>query len=185
MSGYLVYRRLATLGSVCAAIAMLGGGCGGSSHSPTTNGGSTQSAGQAPFRYADCMRSHGVPNFPDPKVSGQQVTMVVKSQLVDSPGFKSASRACANILPAPRSGGQPEASPARRRDGLAFASCMRSHRVSNFPDPNSQGQLTQEMLSAAGVDVHDQYVQQAAYACVPAANGAITAADVRRAINGQ
>jgi hypothetical protein len=33
---------------------------------------------------------------------------------------------------------------------LAFAKCLRSHGVTNFPDPTSQGQLTLEMVNAVG-----------------------------------
>jgi len=37
---------------------------------------------------------------------------------------------------------------------LAFARCLRSHGISDFPDPDAQGQLTLQMISAAGVDLN-------------------------------
>ena len=46
------------------------------------------------------------------------------------------------------------------------------------------GQLTLAMVDAAGVDVHAPAVQAAARTCLPAADGAITAAQVYRAENG-
>jgi hypothetical protein len=67
---------------------------------------------------------------------------------------------------------------------LAFAHCMRAHGVSGFPDPTAQGQITRQMLSAAGVDLHSPVVQRAAFDCVGVTHGAITAADVRAAVSG-
>jgi hypothetical protein len=67
---------------------------------------------------------------------------------------------------------------------LAFARCLRSHGVPDFPDPTSQGRLTVEMVTAAGVDLHAPVVLTAAKVCLPTAHGAITGADVARAVNG-
>ena len=44
---------------------------------------------------------------------------------------------------------------------------MRAHGVSAFPDPTSQGQLTLEMVSGAGVDLQAPSVRSAALACCP------------------
>jgi hypothetical protein len=44
--------------------------------------------------------------------------------------------------------------------------------------------LTLEMIQAAGVDLTAPQVKTAALACVPAANGAITRADVEQATSG-
>ena len=59
---------------------------------------------------------------------------------------------------------------------------MRDHGVNNFPDPTAQGQLTLEMVSAAGVDLQAPSVRSAALACVPASHGALTKAAVERAL---
>lgn len=67
---------------------------------------------------------------------------------------------------------------------LAFAQCLRSHGISNFPDPNAQGQLTLEMISAAGVDVKAPSFLTAAKACVGVTRGQIPLAAVERAITG-
>jgi hypothetical protein len=56
--------------------------------------------------------------------------------------------------------------------------------VSNFPEPNAQGDLTPEMLTAAGINVHAPAVDAAASACVSASDGQISAANVAQAEAG-
>lgn len=52
---------------------------------------------QALFRFAACMRSHGVPNFPDPGAGAA----AIKPGTIDpnSPAFKSALTSCRSDLP--------------------------------------------------------------------------------------
>ncbi len=47
--------------------------------------------------------------------------------------------------------------------GTAFSSCMRKHGVSNFPDPNGQGQIT--FGSSDGIDPSSPQFQSAQKAC--------------------
>jgi hypothetical protein len=75
--------------------------------------------------------------------------------------------------------------PRQIADELAFASCMRAHGFRSFPDPTSSGQITHEMLAAAGIDVHQPAALQAADACVSISHGVITKADVAKFIAGQ
>lgn len=113
--------------------------------------------------------------------------MVVPSTFAKTPHFAAASSACRAILPAP-GGGNPvslaAAQQARKKDLLAFARCLRTHGVANFPDPTAQGQLTLEMVHSAGVDLQAPSVLPAARACVGVTQGAITLADVERAVSG-
>ena len=67
---------------------------------------------------------------------------------------------------------------------LTFARCLRNHGVSDFPDPDAQGRLTLQMTSAAGVDLKVPSFLRAAKACVGVTHGAITLAEVARAVNG-
>ena len=68
---------------------------------------------------------------------------------------------------------------------LAFAGCIRRHGFTRFPDPTSTGQLSHQMLSAAGIDLHQPAVVRAADACVSVTHGFITRALVGRFIAGQ
>lgn len=181
-----------TAALAAAAAALLVAGCG-SSNSPTTATTARSSGPQksisAIYRFAACMRSHGVPNFPDPKVTqrpgGGSVAQAVPSQAVGTPAFNTAQKACQGILPPPQS--QAQQARQEREHGqvlLAFARCLRTHGVPKFPDPNSQGGLSIQMVQAAGVDLHAPVVLTAARACVGVTHGQITIAQVQQAING-
>jgi hypothetical protein len=78
------------------------------------------------------MRSHGVPDFPDPDSQGGFEPSQI-SGVEDSPQLKTASAACEGDLPAGASAPAPEAETSL----LKFAQCMRSHGEPDFPDPGS------------------------------------------------
>jgi hypothetical protein len=148
-----VHRRPIILASVIAAAAsaLLAAGCGGGSSPGVANvasstttttvspsaGGSTQATGLVAF--ASCMRSHGVPNFPDPTSSGGIPKQAVVSafQAVGTSQAKAAQEACNHLLPAGGLSGQPvqTITAQDRQDYLRAAACMRSHGFPNFPDP--------------------------------------------------
>jgi hypothetical protein len=93
--------------------------------------------------YAGCMRSHGVPGFPDPTPGpngggGFEIRGGPGTGLdPNSPAFAAAQQACRSLLP---SGGVPKAlTPAQQAAFLAWAACIRSHGVPNFPDPHFSG----------------------------------------------
>jgi hypothetical protein len=135
------------------------------------------------------MRDHGVSDFPDPQVTttpgggGVAVRQAVPAGAGLSPKFKAAQNACRGILPPPGSGGPGHQGPSKQVV-LAFARCLRSHGISDFPDPNARGLLTLQMISAAGVDLKAPSFLSAATACVGVTHGAVTLAAVARAVNG-
>jgi hypothetical protein len=106
------------------------------------------------------MRSHGVPNFPDPTATG-----VFTGGKLDpnSPQYRTASQACHSFQPAgtnlSTSGGGP-VSPQRQAQLLAFARCVRSHGVPNFADPTAHG-----LAPPAGIDQNSPAFQAAFQAC--------------------
>jgi hypothetical protein len=53
---------------------------------------------QAMLRFARCMRSHGVPNFPDPQPGGA-LDLAQKVAAPNSPQFKAADHTCRNFVP--------------------------------------------------------------------------------------
>jgi hypothetical protein len=89
-------------------------------------------------KFAACMRSHGVPNFPDPS-SGGNITIGPGSGIdPSSPKFRAAESTCQKLLP---NGGQPspqEEAKAQQKM-LDFSKCMRAHGVHDFPDPTFSG----------------------------------------------
>lgn len=101
-----------------------------------------------------------------------------------SPKFPAAQKACRGILPAPGNGGRDQGGPGKQTL-LAFAHCLRTHGVSDFPDPDAQGRLTLQMIGGAGVDVHAPNFLKASRACVGVTHGAITMAQVAAAASGE
>jgi hypothetical protein len=126
--------RLLTAAALLSGV--LVAGCGGSSTSPTggaSTSASAASAVESGVAFSRCIRSHGVPNFPDPSVSGHTVRMGSPS-IVRSPAFQSAAHSCQSLLPkGPPSSGPPSAQ-ARM---LNVSACMRQHGIPGFPDPST------------------------------------------------
>lgn len=85
--------------------------------------------------FSSCMRSHGVPNFPDPNSSGVLPKRQVAQVAAGTPEFVPAHRACGHLLP---NAGQPSSAQVQQAwsDMRSFARCMRSHGVSTWPDPS-------------------------------------------------
>jgi hypothetical protein len=131
------------------------------------------------------MRKHGVSNFPDPVVhttgNSQSVAIAINPTISGSPAFKSAQTACQGII-----GGPPTLS--QQQDQIhykvehyvVFAECMRSHGITGFPDPNSQGDLGPQ-LAKAGINIHLPNVIAAARACVPESGGLLSQASISQA----
>lgn len=185
------WRRAAGVAIAIGAVAVCAAGCGGSSPKPSTTGAAAKPGNgvNAAYRFSACMRDHGVTSFPDPTVRSspghQSVTVRITPLISSSPQFKTAQQACQSILPGPNISAAQLAQQQHAREGalLAFARCLRAHGLSGFPDPNSQGQLTLQMVHAAGIDLHAPDVLPAAKACIGVTHGIITGADVERAVN--
>ncbi len=131
------------------------------------------------------MRSHGVTNFPDPTTQGGGLRLVIgpKSGIdPNSPLFQHAQKACASFMPTRSEIAAEVAKELQQRlPGLmSFAKCMRHRGVAQFPDPSPQQGLTLAMVAAAGVNIRSPSVFADAQACLPAADGAITAAQLRQ-----
>jgi hypothetical protein len=166
---------------IAAAVIIAGCGSSSRSNSSTVAGRAATPANRLAqaVRFSDCMRSHGVSNFPDP---GQPKDVLTKSE-VNSPQFQAAQSKCVRLAPPP----QPESAAtqrARRTAALAFARCVRTHGFPSFPDPTPAGRLTPEMATAAGINLHQPGVLQAGYACVGVTHGFLTRAAIARAVNG-
>ncbi len=160
--------------------------CGASSSSPTTSASASNSPAAVAFKYASCMRQHGVAGYPDPHVTTNpdgSVAMAVAGPANGSaaPAFRSAQKACGGILLAQSSNNGP-GGPSRQQF-LAFAHCLHTHGISDFPDPDTQGQITGQMINASGVDLKAPSFKTTADACVGVTHGAITRAGIARLVN--
>jgi hypothetical protein len=185
-------RRPLALASVVtvAAFSLLAAGCGGGGSSPgvasvatSTTTTATTPTQNGLLAFSRCMRSNGVPSFPDPQqFAGGNVKLTIHQYGTGGPQFQAALSACNHLLP--NRGSQQTAQQTRTQlaDELSFARCMRSHGVSRFPDPTAQGSLSVEMVQAAGIDVHSPQVLRVVQACLPASHGGLTAAKVREAL---
>ena len=129
-----------------AAVALAAAGC--SASSPTASSPATTAAGAAATstgsarleQFAQCMRAHGVTNFPDPTAEG---SFNLPSGMTSSPQFASADSSCKSLAPAGALGGRAPTT-AQMNQTVKFVNCMRKHGEHDFPDPLPNGtfQLT-------------------------------------------
>src|ERR1700689_4430663 len=85
-----------------AALALPAAACSGSP-SATGTGGSSHAAAAASspaVSYSHCIRSHGVPNFPDPGSGGNLPKGTAQQFGVSSAQLQAAELACQHFLPA-------------------------------------------------------------------------------------
>jgi hypothetical protein len=163
------------LASVLLVAACGGGATGpgvagaGSSRTPKASSGSTKKSGLA---YSKCMRSHGVPDFPDPNSQGQiqlNVNGPGSDLAPDAPQFKKAQQACKSLEPV----GTPAEQRKNYEQALRFAKCMRAHGVPLAdPKPPGSGPQTgshsgsgQSNGDSQGVDPNSPQFQKAQQAC--------------------
>ena len=157
-----------------AALALLAAACGSSpsstgSRSSSTAGGSANSStagGSANAQlvaFSRCMRSHGVPNFPDPQAGASNAKFPSAPQLrVSSSQLSTAENACQRVLPVGVDDQFPPGEvPLLLRGMLPFSRCMRSHGVPNFPDPaaDSEGR-PMFPLSTHGISLNYSHSQR-------------------------
>jgi hypothetical protein len=98
---------------------------------------STASPQQTGLAFAKCMRSNGLPNFPDPTAGGGFFIHAGAGIDPSSPAFKAAQAKCHELLPA---GGPPSTTHPSTQTLARFtniARCMREHGVYDFPDPRT------------------------------------------------
>ena len=176
-------RRLAIPpAAVTAALALAA--CGSSSPTTTSTGRLPSPAQTAQvLRFTDCVRSHGVPNVPDPGTPGWKAALGSQA-----PAMLAAERTCERHVPGamPTSQSQTQTqTPGQIAAILAFAGCIRNHGFPTFPDPTSTGELTHAMVAAARINVRQPAAMQAADACVSVTHGVITKTAVAKFIAGQ
>jgi hypothetical protein len=111
------------------------------------------------------MRSHGIPNFPDPGSNGQIPKEEILQLGVSVSRLQAAQAACQRLWPyqAPTQAQQRQ----QLTDDLKFAQCMRSHGIPNFPDPTTgaDGPYFAISISRDGFDPHSPQILAKAHEC--------------------
>jgi hypothetical protein len=144
--------------------------CSSGSPSPTassTPGSSIKGFTQA-LAFSKCMRTHGVTNFPDPTVHGNQVAFSYSgSGGGNRTAMQSAQKACEHLLP---NGGAPSSQQQGQsvQIALKISKCMRTHGYPKFPDPSANGQLD---LAGTGINTKSATFQSAIQTCSNQAGG--------------
>jgi hypothetical protein len=141
-------RPLVALG-LAGLIGLISAGCGSSASSdsgtgtasstgPTSTGNGTTTSGGAntkltardkAVKFAECIRAHGVSDFPDPDAKNQFQYGVSVSPAV----WKQATTACKDLQPPGTLSSK--RTPKQQSASLRFAQCVRDHGVKDFPDP--------------------------------------------------
>jgi hypothetical protein len=138
-----------------AVLPLLLSACGAGPLSATA--GRSQNAGLA---YARCMRSDGVPNFPDPDAHGAfpPFRSGVSKQTSDA-----AEQACHHLLP---SGEDTSQGGHEKLDfALRVADCMHSHGFPSYPEPAVSGQGYGVSFTGTGIDAKSPQFQTAQTEC--------------------
>jgi len=165
-----------------ACIVLLAAACG-DAQSPAASA-TAPTREQAALAYARCMRSHGVPDFPDPdsngdfhlssnqqgggsrgrgsSSAGSQESNPVSSQET------AANQVCNHLLDvgAQMSAGQQQHALSQL---VKYAQCIRAHGVPNFPDPHTTsggiGVPSGIGFDLSGIDQHSPQYHSASHAC--------------------
>jgi hypothetical protein len=124
--------------------------------------------------YSECMRSHGVPSFPDPGtgqgpnafgMDGYTFNLPANVN-TQSPAYQNANKACENLIPA--ASASAHGIPAKAKQAaLAHARCMRQHGVSNYPDPTFSGNGVSQKSGGRDLNPQSAAFQAAEKACQP------------------
>jgi hypothetical protein len=125
-------QPLAALGIV----ALLGAGCSEddtdaetADTTADTSTNTTLDRREQGVRFAECVRGHGVSDFPDPDAAGDFVYGVSVSPEV----WLAAVTACEDLQPPGTLSA--DRTPEQQSAALRFAQCIRDNGVTDFPDP--------------------------------------------------
>jgi hypothetical protein len=150
---------------VTTGVALVLAACGRPSSTGVANVGSTTTLPGSPssvssaatqvsqaLSYARCVRSKGVTNFPDPNAAGAFNKLTMSQLASGNPTYSAATASCAHLFPSidGTSAGQAQLQ-VIANDEAKFVRCMRTHGVSNWPNPVlSQGR---EVFDPAAVGI--------------------------------
>ncbi len=152
-------------------LAVLAAGCGGGPSSPGAGDSSNprgSSSSPSAVAFSACMRSHGVPNFPDPNAGGRPLEVDAQQLGVSDSLYQVAEQTCKHLLP---TGGSLQQlthqcmlygdCPQTLVEHLMtlerkYAECMRSHGVPNWPDPSISPKGGRPVFDLSGTGISTQ-----------------------------
>jgi hypothetical protein len=166
-----------------AGLAVLAAAC--SSPSSTGPGGASNAGGSASspsaVAYSHCMRSRGVPNFPDPPSGGEVPKGSAQQFGVSSSQLRAAQTACQHLYPnngglltkdslgqCEETGDCPQALVQAAMTAMrTYARCMRAHGVPDWPDPtiDSEGRPGFNLLHVQGFDPNSSQISNIMQEC--------------------
>jgi hypothetical protein len=132
-------RKLRPLAAL-AMVTLIGAGCSngsaengntGTGTASTTSSGAdkTLTARDKAVKFAECIRAHGVSDFPDPNAKNQFEYGVSVTPAV----WEQATTACKDLQPPGTLSAK--RTPKQQSASLRFAQCIRDNGVKDFPDP--------------------------------------------------
>jgi hypothetical protein len=152
-------RRPGVLAVIMAGTVLLAAACGSGSGGSSDAG---DTAYQKAVAYAQCMRAHGVPNFPDPDSKGNILITPADHLAQGAPQFVSANKSCEHLDPFT------PLTPAQQRQdtvqALKFVACMRAHGITGMQDPVVSAQGISSRIPA-GFSPSSPVFQSAQRAC--------------------
>jgi hypothetical protein len=89
------------------------------------------------------MRSHGVPDYPDPNSKGEFITTPGSPSPKEPHSVvRAALQACRHLWPAGGPGSLTAAQKQQRQQrALKFVQCLRAHGLPDIPDPGANGSI--------------------------------------------
>jgi hypothetical protein len=131
---------IATLTGLLLA-ALCGCSTAGASPSATPSANDDQIALHAGTAFAQCVRQHGAPTFPDPALVNGQLAFPGADQQLNQ-ALHTPDTTCRALLeqvPAAMRSWQQTITAADLANLLRFAQCLRGHGLGDWPDPRSDG----------------------------------------------
>jgi hypothetical protein len=169
-------RQGGVFAAVLAAIVLLVAACTSSSAGSRVASVGSSSAGRSsapggsasigPLAFAQCMRAHGIPNYPDPDSNGSISKETAQQLGVSDFQYHTAETACARLLPNSEHGGLTEAEIQEAWNGTRnFAQCMRSRGVPSWPDPLDGGDGSPVFYLQNKIDANAPQIVTTIHAC--------------------
>ncbi|GAA1559427.1 hypothetical protein GCM10009804_15330 [Kribbella hippodromi] len=133
---------------------------GGGSSATTSASGSSSQADQ--YKFAQCMRENGMPDWPDPQADGSGGKRAEAPASADPQKVDAAREKCKQYLP--NGGDKPKIDSGMVEQMRKLAQCMRENGVPKFPDPDANGGAV-KMDPDSGIDPQSAEFKAAQQKC--------------------